>query len=81
MNEHISRLVVRGGPVRPKMRFGRLRVLGEAFRVQYDSAWKQLGAVCECACGNVGVVACDELSTGKAASCGCVRSYLSRPRA
>ncbi len=78
MNEHVARLVVRGGQVRPKSRYGRLRVLGEPFRVKYDRPWKELNVVCECSCGNVFVTNCKDLMTGTAKSCGCVRACLSR---
>ncbi len=78
MNEHISRLVVRGGEVRPKDRYGRLRVLGQPFRVQYDQRWKELAAVCECSCQAVCVVDCRDLLRGKIRSCGCMNACLAR---
>ena len=72
MNEHVRRLVVRHNEVRPKSRHGRLRVLGEAFRVQYNGCWKELNVVCECSCGAVCIAKCPDLTGGKTGSCGCV---------
>ena len=78
MNEHVSRLVVRGGQVRPRDRYGRLRVLGQPFRVQYDQRWKEMATVCECSCKNVCVADCRELQDGKIRSCGCTSASLAR---
>ena len=64
--------------MRPKNRYGRLRVIGEPFRVQYDRPRKELNVVCECSCGNYCVANCRKLMAGKTKSCGCVRACLSR---
>ena len=78
MDEHASRLIVRGSDVRTGSRHGRLRVVGTPFWLQSENRWREPGVVCECTCGNVCVVPCSELRDGKVKSCGCLRGSLAR---
>ena len=76
MNEHVNRLIVRRGDIRTGARYGRLRVLGTPFWLQFESRWREASVVCECSCGGVCVVPCSNLSGGETKSCGCIRARV-----
>ena len=78
VDEHASRMIVRGSDIRPGGRYGRLRVAGVPFWLQSESRWREPGVVCECRCGTVCVVTCGALRDGRVKSCGCLRGSLAR---
>ena len=80
MNEHLNRLVVRGGHLRVGDRFDKLRVLGPVFKAHGARQWEKLYVVCECRCGEICAVQVHDLENHKTGSCGCRGGALARAR-
>jgi hypothetical protein len=52
--------------------FGQWKVIGLPFRISYGKAQKtRPHVVCECVCGAVEIVLCQNLVNGRSSSCGC----------
>jgi hypothetical protein len=80
MNEHVRRLVVPGGSVRPGDRFAALRVAGPVFKACGERQGEKLHVVCQCRCGSFVAMPLADLSPDKRLHCGCLQSSLVRAR-